>query len=238
MRLGQCANNPILALASKIGFADFMPLQNRVTPENDIIASPDRGLFMGNRGILHDASQRLLTARWRHPHWIICVLSFKGWHRKVMQPGAYTELFFLDEATALAAGHRPCALCQRTAYRDFQEALRSALHKDRRLSAADLDRMLHAARIEPDTRRQRHFEANLSDLPDGTMVRRNDQPSNDRVDDIWLIQGDDLLRWRSSGYGHRQPRQTDVMVDVLTPRPTVLALKEGYKPTLHPSAAP
>lgn len=213
-----------------------MPLQNRVTPESDIIASSDRGLFMGNRGILHDADQRLQLARWRHPHWIICVLSFKGWHREVMQPGAYTELFFLDEATALAAGHRPCALCQRAAYLDFQEALRSALHKDQRLSADDLDRMLHAARIKPGTRQQRRFEANLSDLPDGTMVKQNGQGSSVRTDDIWLVRGNDLLRWRPSGYDQTQQRRTGVMVDVLTPRPTVLALKKGYKPALHPSA--
>ncbi|MGI9504849.1 MAG: hypothetical protein ACR2RE_17530 [Geminicoccaceae bacterium] len=215
-----------------------MPLQNRVTPESDIVALPDRGLFMGNRGILHDADQRLHNARWRHPHWIICVLSFKNWHREVMQPGAYTELFFLDEVTALAAGHRPCALCQRAAYLDFQEAIRSGLHKDRRLSADDLDRMLHAARIEPGTRRQRRFEANLSDLPDGTMVRQNRPMPGDRTDGIWLVQGHHLQQWRPSGYDRVQQRQASLMVDVLTPRPTVLALKEGYKPTLHPSAVP
>ena len=214
-----------------------MPLQNRVTPESAIVASPNRGLFMGNRGILHNASKRLQAARWRHSHWIICVLSFKGWHREIMQPGAYTELFFLDEATALAAGHRPCALCRRVAYCDFQEAVRSALHNDHCLSAADLDRMLHAARIESGTRKQRHFEANLSDLPDGTMVKHDVQLLSNRKDDIWLVRGHEMLRWQSSGYDRIQRRPTDVMVDVLTPRPTVLALKEGYKPALHPSAA-
>ncbi|MEM7043045.1 MAG: hypothetical protein AAF543_09570, partial [Pseudomonadota bacterium] len=128
-----------------------MPLQNRVTPKGDVQALAERGLFMGNRGILHDTSRQLGTSRWRHPHWIICVLSFKGWHREVMQPNTWTELFFMDEATALAAGHRPCALCRRSAYNAFQEALRTALHRDQRLDAASLDRMLHAARIEPGT---------------------------------------------------------------------------------------
>lgn len=103
-----------------------MPLQNRVTPFGEIIAHPARGELMGNRGILHDASQRLSPSRWRHRHWVTCLTRFKEWQRRVMQPHAYTELFFLDEATALAAGHRPCALCRRERYRSFQTSMQRA----------------------------------------------------------------------------------------------------------------
>lgn len=213
-----------------------MPLQNRVTPSGEILALPERGLFMGNRGILHDGEQRLGTARWRHPHWIICLLAFKGWHREVMQPRAYTELFFLDEATALAAGHRPCALCRRDAYLAFQDALKAAFHGRQRLGADDLDRMLHGARIEAGSRRQRCFEAKLQDLPNGVMVRLTDDEEPGPPDEVWLVQDDGLLRWRPDGYDRVVDKPGDGMAIVLTPRPTVMALREGYRPDLHSSA--
>ena len=111
------------AWPSETCLSSLMPLQNRMTPLGDIIAHSGRGSFMGNRGILHAPDQRLGKARWRHPHWVTCVLVYKDWHREVMQPNNYTELFFLDEATALAAGHRPCALCRRKDYDAFQRAL-------------------------------------------------------------------------------------------------------------------
>jgi len=212
----------------------MMPLQNRVTPKGDILALSERGLFMGNRGILHDENQHLGSARWRHRHWIICLLAFKGWHRDVMQPNAYTELFFMDEPTALAAGHRPCALCQRPAYVAFQEALKRALHRDSCLSADAVDRMLHAARIGPGKRQQRRFEARLEDLPDGSMISlAND---NDPAGDLWLVRGKRLLRWRPGGYDRMIDRPDGTTVTVLTPRPTVLALQQGYQPVVHPSA--
>lgn len=214
-----------------------MPLQNRVTPKGEIVAMSERGLFMGNRGILHNADGQLEKARWRHPHWVICLLAFKNWHREVMQPNAYTELFFMDEATALAAGHRPCALCQRTAYLDFQEALRAALHSDRRLGANALDRMLHAARVEASTRRQRRFEANLDDLPDGVMFAHDQGVTPEMESDVWLVLGRRLLRWRPGGYDRAVRRPSGVAANVLTPRPTVLALQRGYRPAFHPSAS-
>ncbi len=214
-----------------------MPLQNRVTPEGEIAALSERGLFMGNRGILHDAEQRLHKARWRHPHWIICTLSFKGWHREVMQPDTYTELFFMDEATALAAGHRPCALCRRAPYLDYLDALKAALHLDRRLDATSLDRMLHTARIETGTRRQRRFEARLDDLPDGAMITHHDGAPPEDAAAIWLVFGRHLLRWRPRGYDRSVRRPHGITVQVLTPRPTVLVLKEGYQPVLHSSAS-
>lgn len=213
-----------------------MPLQNRVTPKGAIVALPNRGLFMGNRGILHDTGQRLQTSRWRHPHWIICVLSFKGWHREVMQPHAYTELFFMDEATALAAGHRPCALCRQQTYLAFQNALNRALMHSGRLHAHDLDRLLHAARIEAGTRQQRRFEASLDDLPDGAMIVPGEDDASERAGGVWLVLGQQLLRWQPGGYDHIVRRPTGIVVQVLTPRPTVLALQQGYQPVFHPSA--
>ncbi len=213
-----------------------MPLQNRVTPEGEIVALSERGLFMGNRGILHGADQRLQKARWRHPHWIICALTFKGWHREVMQPGTYTELFFMDEATALAAGHRPCALCRRAPYLAYQDALKAALHRNKRLDATSLDRMLHAARINAGTRRQRRFEARLDDLPDGAMVTLQEGATPTGSGVVWLVLGRHLLRWQPSGYDRSVRRPSGVTVQVSTPRPTVLTLQQGYQPVLHPSA--
>ena len=133
---------------------------------------------MGNRGILHDAGRRLGRARWRHPHWICCRLSFKGRKRRVMTPGRYTELFFLDEATALAAGHRPCFECRREDFRAFQAAWRRAFGARSEASAPAIDRALHAARVEPRSRRQIRFEAALDDLPDGAFALLADDRSN------------------------------------------------------------
>lgn len=213
-----------------------MPLQNRVTPRGDILALPNRGLFMGNRGILHDAEKTLSRSRWKHHNWIICTLSYKGWHREVMQVGTYTELFFLDEATALAAGHRPCALCRRAAYGAFQEGLRHALRRTQRLTAQALDHMLHAARIERATRQQRQFEARLDDLPDGVMIVQADETLGDNHEDIWLVAGKYLLHWGPKGYDRMLDRPQGITALVLTPRPTVLTLQQGYQPIIHPSA--
>ena len=208
-----------------------MALQNRVTPFGEMIAHPARGLLMGNRGILHDYDQRLGHARWRHPHWVTCVLVYKDWHREVMQPNAYTELFFLDEATALAAGHRPCALCRREDYNAFQAKLAKALHRQEVLDADSLDRMLHQARISAGTRQQARFEAMLNDVPDGAMVQLGGDPEV-----AWLVRGQQLLRWQPDGYDEAIPRPVGKLVEVLTPRPTTLTLLHGYEPSLHPTA--
>src|SRR2546423_2319360 len=149
-----------------------MPRQNRVTPSGNIIATPDRGTFMGNRGVLHDAEGRIKRA-WQLKRWIVCVLEFKGRKRHVMTPGHYTELFFLDEATALAAGHRPCAECRRERFNAFRMAWRSARpgSVDSPLPAADdIDRRLHAERTRPD-RSKRVFEASLGEVPNGVFVQ-------------------------------------------------------------------
>lgn len=190
-----------------------MPLQNRVLPTGQIVADPARGMFTGNRGCLHDDQRRLGTARWRGRAWIICALDYKGWRRVVMTPRTWTELFFLDEAVALAAGHRPCALCRRTAFVAFQAAFGG-------LRAPDMDAALHAARL--DGRTQRQFTADIRDLPDGTFVDR---------------QGPHLL-WRGQAHpyapaGYGGPVAIGAgMVTVMTPAPTVQVLRAGYVPVV------
>ena len=208
-----------------------MPLQNRVTPTGEIVADPARGTLMGNRGILHDASRRLGAARWRHRSWICCRLSFKDRRRAVMAPRRYTELFFLDEATALAAGHRPCFECRREAFRAFQTAWRRAFGTAD-CSAAAMDRVLHRARVEPRTRRQIRFEAPLDDLPDGVLRPAGpgsfDPSPGPRRSPAALAR----LRLRFP----RAPGRPAIRCRVLTPAPTVAVLRAGYVPALHPSS--
>jgi hypothetical protein len=208
-----------------------MPLQNRVTPTSEIIADAARGTLLGNRGILHDGERRLVAARWRHPHWICCRLAFMGRKRRPMTPGRYTELFFLDEATALAAGHRPCCECRREDFRAFQAAWRRAFGAWSDAFAPAIDRALHGARVEPRSRRQIRFEAALDDLPDGAFVLLADDPATPL-----LILGGHLLPWRPARYGRPRRRPAATAGVVLTPRPTVAVLQAGYAPALHPSA--
>ena len=194
----------------------FMPLQNRVTPLGDLIAHPARGTVYGNRGCLHDASGRIVR-RYQVKRWIACRLEFKDRRRvQKMQPGRYTELFFLDEATAFAAGHRPCAECRREDYNAFL-----ALVGETR--ADDVDERLHAER-------SRHWAAPFDGLPDGTFVLRDGEP--------WLVHGDELLRWTPGGYTERLARPSSSMT-VLTPQTTLEVLRAGWNgvvPFLHPSA--
>ena len=202
-----------------------MPLQNRVLPDGEIVAAPGRGLFTGNRGILHDDQRQLGRARWRHPHWIICALDYKGVRRKVMSPGSWTELFFLDEAVALAAGHRPCALCRRAAYEAFRDGWQAATGN--RPSAEAMDRALHAARLGADRRQLSHLE-DWASLPFGTFVRHEGA--------AWLLAGDRLRRYSPDGYDATQARPGHGRAEVMTPAPTIAVLRAGYRPALHPSA--
>lgn len=190
---------------------------------------------MGNRGILHDPRQRLDRARWRHPHWVACRLEFGGRRRPVMQPRHYTELFFLDEAVALAAGHRPCAFCRRPDFVRFMAAHRRVL-ADRgepdEPRASDLDRRLHRDRVDPRSRRQVRFDAPIDGIPDGTFVGL---PT--AVETAWLVWGDRLRPWRPAGYGRSVARPVEVVVEVLTPRATVAVLGAGYRPLVHATAS-
>jgi hypothetical protein len=207
-----------------------MPLQNRVTPLSELIAAPARGLVYGNRGCLHDDAS-IVRRRFAGKRWIACRLRFRGWQRgPLMQPGLFTELFFLDEATAFAAGHRPCALCRRGDYTRFASIMRD-LHPDA-VGADAIDAKLHAERIDPAARRQRHHDAGLDDLPDATFVLLDDAP--------WLVLGGGLLRWTPSGYVERRRRPGPRQSVVITPPSMVAVLRGGWEPVvplLHPSAA-
>jgi hypothetical protein len=206
-----------------VGKESVIPLQNRVTPFGDIVATPERGALLGNRGILHD-DQRQIVRSAQVRRWLICVLEFKNIRRTIMQPHRYTELFFLDEATALAAGHRPCCECRRQAYRTFQSCWRAAVSAQ--TSADEMDRTLQAdRRIRGGAKRT--FLAPCEDLPAGTFIARGDA--------AWLIRGEELLRWTPGGYAERTARPNGP-VPVLTPRSTVAVLRAGYIPGLHESA--
>ena len=205
-----------------------MPLQNRVTPEGDIIAHAARGLMMGNRGgALHDELRSLRRRRWVTRKWICCRLDFKGRQRIVMSPGQYTELFFLDEATALAAGHRPCFECRRDDAVGFATFWARVNGRSGRATAPEMDAVLQPERV--DTRgRKVVYQASFADLPDGTFVRR-DQRS-------YLVMGTRLAPWAADGYGTPVGRPRNSVADVLTPRSIVAVLAAGYVPAMHPSA--
>jgi hypothetical protein len=200
-----------------------MPLQNRVTPLSELIADPARGLVYGNRGCLHDERGRI-RRRYAGRRWIACRLRFRGWHRSpLLQPGKFTELFFLDEATAFAAGHRPCALCRREDYVRFGSLWGGGRGADA------IDARLHAERL--DGRAQRHHAAALDALPDGAFVLRDGAP--------WLVLGDALRRWTPGGYTERAARPAGEDAVLITPPSLVAILRAGWEPSvslLHPSA--
>jgi hypothetical protein len=193
-----------------------MPFQNRVTPFGDLVATPERGLVYGNRGRLHD-EHRVIRRDWQVKRWISCRLEFRGRHRAggSMAPNRYTGLFFLDEATALAAGHRPCAECRNADYKSFL-GLAGAARAD------ELDERLHAER-------GRLHEAELDDLPDGAFVALAGQ--------AWLVFGSALLRWTPGGYSERRPRFSG-RAGVVTPSTSLRVLAAGWHGSvslIHPS---
>ncbi|HUF86490.1 MAG TPA: hypothetical protein VMM59_03840 [Thermohalobaculum sp.] len=206
-----------------------MPLANRVTPLGEIVAAPWRGSLMGNRGILHDAGRRLGVARWRHRTWIACVLAFRGRRRAVMAPGRYTELFFWDEACALAAGHRPCHECRRADARRFRTAWGAAGLPG--ATAAEIDRVLHAARVTRERRQVTH-EAELADMPDGVFLALPESP----LAPLLKWRGS-LWRWSGDGYAQAGPARRGT-VRVLTPAPIVAAIGAGYLPAVRLAGAP
>jgi hypothetical protein len=205
-----------------------VPRQNRVTPAGEIVAVPERGTFMGNRGCLHDAAGRVRRL-WQLKRWIVCLLEFKGRTRQVMTPGHYTELFFLDEATALAAGHRPCAECRRERFNVFRQAIANNSRTTPLCSAVEIDSQLHTERLAPDGSKRLHT-AKLDALPDGAFVLLPDKSVP------YLVWGEGLLAWSVAGYADRVARPRRIAVEVLTPKLTVRALRHGYVPELHPSA--
>ena len=203
-----------------------MPLQNRVTPFGDIVAIDQRGLFTGNRGIVHDvASKTLLNRRWSNKAWITCTLSYKGRWRDVMAQRSWTELFFLDEAVALAAGHRPCFACRRASAEAFRFAWAKAHRSDVPPSAPAMDAILHSERLYHRHKRIHPLTMPLADLPDGAAVVRNDV--------AFVIVKGCAYRWSERGY--------DFVPDLsradglLTPPSTLSAMCAGYRPLLHPT---
>jgi hypothetical protein len=201
-----------------------MPLRNRVTPLGELVATPERGLVYGNRGRLHDEHGEIRRT-WQVKRWIACRLEFRSRRREggPMPPGRYTGLFFLDEATAFAAGHRPCAECRNADYRSF-------LRLSGASGADELDDGLHAERIGGDFAGRRLNERRFEELPDGAFVLLDGAP--------WLVLDDSLLLWSAGGYaeGRQRPRGRAA---VITP-PTTLAVLEagwdGSEPFLHPSS--
>lgn len=211
-----------------------MPRQNRVTPRGELVAVAARGMFMGNRGgCLHDDQGRLGVARWRNEHWITCLLAFRGRRRTVMTPGRYTELFFLDEATALAAGHRPCAECRHADLLRFKRAwLRGnaarGLPENPPIGA--IDRVLHGERLNR-RREKQTVQRPLDGLPDGAFVSLPDAPA-----ESFLVWQGFLHRWTPAGYAERRPPPLGATVDLLTPPSTMNAIAAGYLPMVHPTA--
>ena len=204
-----------------------MPLQNRVTPLGKLVAEPGRGRVYGNRGCLHDQDGRI---RRNHngKRWIACRLEFRGWLRRpLLQPGRFTELFFLDEATAFAAGHRPCALCRHEDYLAFVSLWRGLHGGPAR--AEDIDAQLHRERL--DGRGRRLCEVRIADLSDGAFVLHEGVP--------WLVLGDRLLRWTAAGYVSPIRLERTGLALAITPPSLVSVLREGWQgvvPLVHPSA--
>lgn len=202
-----------------------MTLQNRVNPFGEIEATPARGDFMGNRGILHGDTKELGHRRWAHDNWIICLTSFRGRQRQIMTPHRYTELFFLDEAVAIAAGHRPCYECRRQDYHAWAAAWQRATRSDAPPRAKEMDQALHKERIIHLPQRQRCWRGALRDLPDGTFISWEGAP--------FLVFDQYLLRWTHCGYTETSPRPTQGEVTVLTPPTSVATLANGFRPRLH-----
>jgi hypothetical protein len=202
-----------------------MHRQNRVTPFGDIVAIAQRGMFTGNRGIIHDPGTRtLLKKRWTSKAWLVCSCDYKGWRRDVMARRSWTELFFLDEAVALAAGHRPCFLCRREAAGAFRAAWAAATGRAAP-SAAAMDAVLHGERLERGRKRIHPLPGPPAGLPDGAVVAM--------AGEACTIVGGRAFRWTEEGYASAQAiGEPD---GLLTPPSTVAALRAGYRPVLHPT---
>jgi hypothetical protein len=203
-----------------------MPLQNRVTPFGEIVSVAHRGTLMGNRGIIHDpATKSLLRKRWATKAWIACLCDYKGVRRTVMATRSWTELFFLDEATALAAGHRPCFFCRREAAGAFRLAW-AAGNGGHPPSAPQMDSVLHSQRLKEGGKRLHALAEGVADLPDGAMIVARGH--------AFVVVAGRAMLWQPDGYRH-----IGAALDaegLITPPATVAALRAGYRPMLHPSA--
>ena len=197
-------------------------LQNRVDPFGQLIRTPARGAWMGNRGLLHDEHQQIVRP-YRLKAWLICVLEFKGRHRVVMTPNRYTELFFLDEATAFSAGHRPCFECRREAANHFRQCWvtgNPSFDYTERTPIGEIDAVLHRER----TGDAGPFVARVGELPNGVFASFEDAAH--------LVVDGSLLRWSPSGYGVPVRSAIDAEFAVITPKSTVNAFRMGYVPQI------
>lgn len=212
-----------------------MPHQNRVTPWGEIRALPGRGMLMGNRGILHDDEGRIARDQ-TTTGWVCCLTSFRGRRVPLAGPGHYTPLFFLDEPTALAAGHRPCSTCRRRAAQGYARAWRAAFGNESPLAPAMNARLSRERRV-PYRGDKVTYRAALRDLPSGAMIER--RLPGEAAPSAWLVWNEALLRWTSEGYTaseRRPPGDAGGAVTVLTPAASVAVLARGYAPVAHPSA--
>src|SRR5437660_8952010 len=202
-----------------------MPLQNRVAPFGDIVARQQRGMLTGNRGIIHDpATRTLLKRRWATKAWLTCVCELKGRRRDVMARRSWTELFFLDEAVALAAGHRPCFFCRREAAEAFRNAW--ALGRAVKLPPApEMDAVLHSERLDHGRKRLHGLPGPADELPDGSAIAA--------ADNAYILARGRAFRWTVHGY--EGPLEIPRADAVLTPSSTLGALRAGFRPRLHPS---
>ncbi len=197
------------------------PARNRVSPLGDVVSAPGRGAWMGNRGRLHEGrGTRDVVRNHQTRAWITCALSFRGRRAAQWEPDHYTPLFFLDEAVAMAAGHRPCAECRRPALDEFRALVATSPGRSR-LLAPDLDRLLHEERWDPGRRARRLHEARWTDLPDGVFVLLDRGPA--------LVRADHLVPWQAdNSYGEQVARPRRGTATLITPPTTLAALRGGY----------
>ena len=225
-RVGSCGKSqPICAAALPARMRrDRRPLQNRVTPFGDVVAISQRGLYIGNRGIIHDpATKTLLGRRWTTKAWLVCVLEYKGRRRELMGGRSWTELFFLDEAVALAAGHRPCFFCRRADAQAFRAAWSKAKGGEAPL-APEIDAVLHEERLDRGRKRVHPISDPVAELPDGAVIVA--------AGEAYTVAHGRAFLWGEQGYqAARQIRRAD---GLLTPPSTLLAIRTGYRPVLHP----
>lgn len=202
-----------------------MPLQNRVDPKGNIISTNARGAWLGNRGVIHNA-QKQIVRPYKIKAWIICMLQFRGRHREVMTPDRWTELFFLDEATAFSAGHRPCFQCRYADHQRFKTAWLKGNPQygfTEKTSINQIDNILHAERVDKKGNKVT-YTALAKKLPDGVFILIADEP--------YLVANGQMYRWSASGYANGQVLPAEEMVSVLTPASIVNAFKAGYQPQM------
>jgi hypothetical protein len=200
-------------------------LQNRVDPGGNIIKTPARGVWMGNRGVIHSPAKEIIRP-FKLKAWITCLLEFKGWHRPVMAPNRYTELFFMDEATAFAAGHRPCAECRRSDYKKFKSLWikgNPEYQFDEKTRISEIDDILQRERIDGNHLKVTYRE-NLLNLPDGAFVRYENE--------AYLVRDAKLHLWTPSGYKNTIDPPKTAQFEVLTPKSIVNAIQSGYRPQM------